>query len=110
VCDVRNNYSVVSHVAGGGAQVDDGSGGGAAVSEGVDVSHDVVSEFTFLLGRHGEVDVLFVALHLHNLGVGDGQTQRLRRRRRVMKNKIRLYLSRRKLLCQTYTNTITTAA
>lgn len=61
--------------------MDDGSGGGAAVCEGVDVSHDVVPEFTLLLGRHGKVDVHFMALHLLNLGVRDGQTQSLRRER-----------------------------
>ncbi len=59
--------------------MDDGSSGGAAVCEGVDMSHDVVPELALLLGRHGEVDVLFVALHLQDLGVGDGQTQSLRR-------------------------------
>lgn len=77
---VHPNYSIVSHIAGGGAEVDDGSGGRAAVSEGVDVSHDVVPELTLLLRRHGEVDVLFVALHLQNLSVRDGKTQNLRRR------------------------------
>lgn len=60
--------------------MDDGSGSGAAVCEGVDVGHDIVPELALLLGRHGEVDVLFVALHLLNLGVRDGQTQSLRRR------------------------------
>lgn len=59
--------------------MDDGSGGGAAVCEGVDMGHDVVPELALLLGRHGEVDVHFVALHLQNLGVGDGKTQSLRR-------------------------------
>lgn len=77
--DGYHNYSIVSHVAGGGAEVDDGSGGGAAVCEGVDVSHDVVPELALLLSRHGEVDVLLVALHLLDLGVRDGQTQILRR-------------------------------
>lgn len=67
-------YSVVPHVAGGGTEVDDGSSSGAAVCEGVDVSHDVVPELALLLGRHDEVYVLFVALHLQNLGVCDGQT------------------------------------
>lgn len=59
--------------------MDDGSGGEAAVCEGVDVGHDIVPELALLLRRHGEVDVLFVALHLQNLGVRDGQTQSLRR-------------------------------
>lgn len=71
------NYSVVPNVAGGGAQVDDGSSRRAAVREGVYVSHHVVPELALLLGRHGEVDVRLVALHLLDLGLCDGQTQRL---------------------------------
>ncbi len=77
--DVSHIYSIVSHVAGGGAEVDDGSGSGAAVCEGVDVGHDIVPELALLLGRHCKVDVLFVALHLLNLSVCDGQTQSLRK-------------------------------
>lgn len=74
------DYGVVSHVAGGGSQVDDGRRRGAAVSEGVHVSHHIVPEFTLFLRRHAEIDVLRVALHLRNLLVGDGQSQSLRRR------------------------------
>lgn len=48
------------------------------MSEGVDVSHDVVPELPLLLGGHGEVDVLGVALHLLDLSVRDRQTQFLR--------------------------------
>lgn len=59
--------------------MDDGSSSGAAVCEGVDVSHDVMPELPLLLCRHGKVNVVFVALHLQNLGVRDGQTQSLRR-------------------------------
>lgn len=58
--------------------MDDGCSGGAAVSEGVDVCHDIMSELALLLRRHGEVDVVLVALHLLDLGVGDGQAQSLR--------------------------------
>lgn len=77
--DVNDNYSIVPHVAGGGTEVDDGSGSGAAVCEGVDVGHDIMPELALLLSRHGEVDVFFVAFHLLNLGVCDGQTQSLRK-------------------------------
>lgn len=61
--------------------MDDGSCGGAAVCEGVDVSHDIVPEFTLFLCRHGKVNVLCVVLHLHDLGICDGQTQSLNGRR-----------------------------
>lgn len=72
------NYSVVSHVAGGGAEMDDGCSSGAAVCEGVDMSHNIMSELALLLSRHGEINIVFVTLHLLNLGVGDGQTQNLK--------------------------------
>lgn len=58
--------------------MDDGCSSGAAVCEGVDVSHDIMSELALLLGRHGEINIVFVTLHLLNLGVGDGQTQNLK--------------------------------
>lgn len=58
--------------------MDDGCSGGAAVSEGVDVRHDIMSELALLLRRHGEIDIVLVALHLLDLGVGDGQAQSLR--------------------------------
>lgn len=61
--------------------MDDGSSGGTAVCEGVDMSHDIVSEFAFLFSRHDKVNVLRVALHLQDLSVGDGQTQSLWTRR-----------------------------
>lgn len=57
--------------------MDDGSGPRAAVREGVHVCHHVVPQLALLLGRHGEVDVHLVALHLLDLGVRDGQTQGL---------------------------------
>lgn len=57
--------------------MDDGRGRRAAVRKGVHVRHHVVPELALLLGRHGEVDVLLVALHLLDLGLCDGQTQRL---------------------------------
>lgn len=60
--------------------MDDGSSSGAAVCEGVDVSHDIVAELALLLRCHGEVDVLCMALHFLNLAVCDGQTQSLMRR------------------------------
>lgn len=85
MCDVNRNYSIVSNIAGGGAEVDDGSSGGAAVCERVDVGHDIVPELALLFGRHGKVDVLFMALHLLNLFVGDGQTQSLRRTQIILK-------------------------
>lgn len=77
----RQDYSVVPDVAGGGTQVDDGSSRGAAVRKGVHVGHHVVPQLALLLSRHGEVDVLLVALHLLNLGLCDGQTQGLKDRR-----------------------------
>lgn len=58
--------------------MDDGRSGGAAVSEGVDVRHDIMSELALLLRRHGEIDIVLVALHLLDLGLGDGQAQSLR--------------------------------
>lgn len=58
--------------------MDDGRGRRAAVREGVDVRHDVVSELALLLCRHGEIDVVLAAFHLLDLGVGDGQAQSLR--------------------------------
>jgi len=57
---------------------DDGRGGGAAVREGVHVGHDVVPQLALLVGRHGEVDVVHVALHLDHLRLADGQAQLLR--------------------------------
>lgn len=85
VCGVNRNYSIVSNIAGGGAEVDDGSSSGAAVCECVDVGHDIVPELALLFGRHGEVDVLFMAHHLLNLFVCDGQTQSLRRTHIILK-------------------------
>lgn len=80
VCSIfiSRNYSVVSHVARGGAEMDDGCSGGAAVCEGVDVRHDIVSELALLLRRHGEINIVLVALHLLDLAVGDWQAQSLR--------------------------------
>lgn len=69
-----NNYSIVSHVAGGGSEVDDRSSSGAAVCEGVDVSHNIMPELPFFFSCHGKVNVLCMALHLQNLSVRDGQT------------------------------------
>lgn len=85
MCGVNRNYSIVSNIAGGGAEVDDGSSSGAAVCECVDVGHDIVPELALLFGRHGEVDVLFMAHHLLNLFVCDGQTQSLRRTHIILK-------------------------
>mmetsp|Transcript_28981 Transcript_28981/g.61717 ORF Transcript_28981/g.61717 Transcript_28981/m.61717 type:complete len:331 (-) Transcript_28981:270-1262(-) len=65
--DVR----VVPDVAGGGAQVNDGHGLGRHVSEGVDVSHDVVAEFGFEFGSLVEVDGVEIVLHLLELFVGN---------------------------------------
>lgn len=59
--------------------MDDGCSSGAAVCEGMDVGHDIMSELALLLSRHGEVNVLFMALHLQNLGIRDGQAQSLRK-------------------------------
>lgn len=59
--------------------MDDGCSCGAAVCEGVDVGHDIMSELAFLLGRHGKVNVPLMAFHLLNLGVRDRQTQSLRK-------------------------------
>lgn len=60
--------------------MDDGSRSGTAVSKGVDVSHDIVPEFTLFVCRHGKVDVVRVALHLLDLGICDGQTQILNKK------------------------------
>lgn len=68
--------------------MDDGGSRGAAVCEGVDVSHDIVPELALFFSCHGEVNVLGVALHLHNLHVRDGQTESLRRRP-MKSNKVR---------------------
>lgn len=57
--------------------MDDGRSRRAAVGKGVHVRHHVVPELALLLRRHGEVDVLLVALHLLDLGLCDGQAQRL---------------------------------
>lgn len=57
--------------------MDDGRSRRAAVRKGVHVRHHVMPELALLLGRHGEVDVRLVALHLLDLGLCDGQTQRL---------------------------------
>lgn len=59
--------------------MDDGCRSRAAVCEGVDVGHDIMSQLALLLSRHGKVNVLFVSFHLQDLGVSDGQTQGLRR-------------------------------
>ena len=75
-------HSVVPDVAGSGTQVDDGSSSWAAVGEGVHVSHDIMTELLLLLRRHGEVDVICVALRLCHLGIGDGQAQSLQEERR----------------------------
>lgn len=75
--NIDHSYSIVSDVTGGGSEVDDGSGGGAADCKGVDVSHDIVPELSLFLSRHGEVYVVCVALHLLDLSVRDGQIQSL---------------------------------
>jgi hypothetical protein len=65
---------VVSDVAGGGAEVDDGHGLGAHGAKGVDVGHDVVPHLLLLLLGHGKVDVIEMRTHLRQLLLRDGQT------------------------------------
>lgn len=59
--------------------MDDGSSSGAAVCKGVDMSHDIVPELTFLFSCHHKVNILCMALHLLDLGVCNGETQSLKR-------------------------------
>jgi len=68
---------VVGDVAGGGAEVDDGGGEGAAGGERMHVRHDVVAHAALLLLRARKVDVLEVGAHLLKLRLADLQAQLL---------------------------------
>mmetsp|Transcript_44083 Transcript_44083/g.134213 ORF Transcript_44083/g.134213 Transcript_44083/m.134213 type:complete len:394 (+) Transcript_44083:457-1638(+) len=62
-----NNVGVVPHVARRRAEVDDGHRRRRRLSEGVDVSHDVVAELPLLLGGKLKVDVVQLRAHLLEL-------------------------------------------
>ena len=70
-----DEVGVVPHIAGGGAQVDDGGGSGSRQAECVNMSHNVVPHLPLLLGRLLEVDVVDVLLHLRQLAGADLQAQ-----------------------------------
>ena len=75
------NVGVVTHIAGGGAQVDDGLGLGADLAEGEHMGHHVVPDLVLMRRGGGIVDVVNVLAHLLNLLVADGDAQLLLRLR-----------------------------
>ncbi len=73
----ENQVRVVSHVAGGGAQVDDALRRRALLAVGVDMAHHIVANHALPRLGHLEVDVLDMGAQLVELLVGDVQTQLL---------------------------------
>jgi len=57
-----HDVGVIANVAGSGAKVDDWHRLGSDLAESVDVPHDIVAEFTFVLSSELEVDVEHVVL------------------------------------------------
>ena len=70
-----DHIGVVSHIATGSAQVDDGHGVRALVAVGMDVCHDIVAQLLFVAGGSFVVDVVHMLLHLGHLRLGHWQTQ-----------------------------------
>ena len=71
----QDQVGVVGDVAARGAQVDDRAGVGANVAVGVDVGHHVVPQFSLVLGRLGEIDIVDMRAQLVDLLFGDRQAQ-----------------------------------
>lgn len=58
-----DEFGVVGDFTACGSEVDDSSGSGRGVGEGVDVSHDVVAKLAFILLGFGEIDIVEVGSH-----------------------------------------------
>ena len=69
------DIGVVPHIAGGGAQVDNGLGVGTLLAIGVDVAHHVVAHQLLPGFRHVVVDVVGMGLQLVDLLLGDRKAQ-----------------------------------
>lgn len=79
------SYRIVSHIAGGGAKMDNAGGFGAAVGKRVHVGHHIMSQLLLLFSCHPEVNVVQVWFHLLDLFICDRQTQCLQNRQNKMK-------------------------
>lgn len=86
IIDAKSLYRVVADVTARGSEMDDGSSFGTLVAENVDVSHDVVSGCLFLFGSRIEIDVVYVRLHLCDLGRRYCQTKILKGNDQLLKN------------------------
>jgi hypothetical protein len=71
----HDQIGVVGDERAGGAEVEEGSGRGRLVGEGVHVGHHVVPETPLVAGGRGEVGVVQVGAHLRQRLVGDGQPE-----------------------------------
>ena len=67
------HIGVVTDIAGGGAQMNDGAGFGAGVSECVNVRHHIVAELFLVGGGLFVVHFIGVRLHFLNLLIGNRQ-------------------------------------
>ena len=68
-----DHVGVVTHIAAGGAQMDDALGVGALQAVGIDVAHHVMTDQLFPGGSLFVVDVVLVGFQLGDLLVGDVQ-------------------------------------
>ena len=71
----EDEFGVIGDEAAGGAEVDDGACRGNEVTPGVDVGHDIVSEFSFVSFGGFEVDLIDSLAHQAELLGGDIESE-----------------------------------
>ncbi len=71
----EDQIGIVGDITTGRSPVDDRPRGGTGIAVGVDMSHHVVAQATFVLPRGLKIDLVRLALHLGQLLVGDRQPQ-----------------------------------
>ncbi len=71
----EQEIAIADDVLTGGAEVDDGACVGCGIAKGVNVGHDIVAEFGFVLLCGGKVDVVEVCAEFINLLLGDVQAK-----------------------------------
>ena len=74
---LKDNIRIITHIAAGGPQVNDGSGLGADLTIGIDMSHDVVAHLSLPLAGGLIIYIIQVGTHLVKLFIGDVQPQLL---------------------------------
>ena len=74
---LEDNIGIITHIAAGGPQVDDGPGLGAGQTVGIDMSHNVVAHLSLPPAGGLIVYIIQVSAHLVKLFIGDVQSQLL---------------------------------